>query len=173
MAAKKRRRQPVNKKWTAQKKAAMRRQVKEGRATKTELARRHNTTRQNIDRLLGPISKPPADKGLAKASIDHRRQVVWTPERILEKARKWQELYGSLTTTDWNPGYLVKAGYLHLAERYYDFGGPHYGTALKCFGTWPEMLKQAGISPDEAKRSKRRMARTAKPRKSTNSWRGQ
>lgn len=75
---------------------------------------------------------------------------VWTPEKILDAARRWREMTGRWPiTTDWNPALIVDPERRALAKQLRAQTGP-WPTVFKTqkvFGSWNAFIVQAGGAP--------------------------
>jgi hypothetical protein len=69
----------------------------------------------------------------------------WPPERIIKVAQTWYKHFGSLNSTDWNPGYLKRKGDHKRLARYNKYRPPHSRRVMKRFGSWPKMMQAAGL----------------------------
>jgi len=69
-------------------------------------------------------------------------------ETILVWARWFYEHYGyAPTVTDCIPSQAARLGHYQRVERYYRDGAPSDATVRNYFGSWPEMIRQAGLPP--------------------------
>jgi hypothetical protein len=92
------------------------------------------------------VPVPTVQNYLSRAGVKRTNPLKkWTPELIIDTAQRWVEKYGSLSATDWTPSMLRKLGHADLVRDYYDFGAPAVSTVQKYFGSWSEMMRQAGI----------------------------
>jgi hypothetical protein len=78
------------------------------------------------------------------------RPPEWTREKVVEKARLWFGVNGSLSASDWQPPRRMRMRRPEMVQTFQDFGAPHVTTVIKLFGSWSEMLRQANLPEGRA-----------------------
>lgn len=92
-----------------------------------------------------------------------KRKGRWTREECVEAVKVWAETWGEFpAATDWNPGDSTAAAQRSAeraqawslrAQRFYDGEYPWTGTVWKLFGSWNNLIREAGFEPRPPRRS--------------------
>lgn len=87
------------------------------------------------------VKKHRSASGLRRPNPNQK----WTPEKLIEFAQWWFNEFGSLAVSDWCPPMARKLGHQERIDRFYELGAPNLTTVTRCFGSFSEMKRQAGL----------------------------
>lgn len=97
------------------------------------------------------------DCGRPKTKVSHKRcercaldaraaRCRWTPERIIQRAHDWLDMYGvAPSAMSWNVSALRRQGADERVRIFEAGDWPHTSTVQNHFGSWLAMLDAAGI----------------------------